>query len=155
MEPFLREYARMGTILHAAEAVGITRWTVDDWRKKYPEFEDKFRHAKDDITQKLEDTAISKAMAGDDTLLIFLLKGLRPDIYTERRHVRIESEQTLKVVFHVTAALKQQIPDHCPGCGTLLSFKETLAKHLIQLSEKLNTDSVKQHRSYDAETADA
>jgi hypothetical protein len=144
-DTFLREYKRLGTILLACKSAGVARCRVYEWQKKYPDFAERMNQVKNETVEKLEDIVMRKAMSGEDGPLYFLLKSLRPEVYTERRHIRIESEQTVKVIVEITTALKQILPDKCPGCNTLLGFKEKLAKHLIELSRRMGEESVELH----------
>ena len=67
---------------------GIDRGTHYDWLKD-PEYKAQFEAAKLQAADMLEDEAIKRAtIGGSDTLLIFLLKGARPQKY--RDNVRQE-----------------------------------------------------------------
>ena len=99
---FLVKYLEVATIFHAAAAVGITRKTHYDWLDHDPEYATAFADARECATDVLEKEARRRAVDGvdepvyqgrrlvghirkySDTLLIFLMKGARPDIYRER-----------------------------------------------------------------------
>ncbi len=102
-ERFLGAYIVMGTIHHAAKKVGIGRRTHYFWIETDPAYAEAFKEAQEDATEQLEREARRRAVEGtikpvfyegkqvntrvreySDTLLIFLLKGLRPDRYRER-----------------------------------------------------------------------
>jgi hypothetical protein len=91
---------------------GIDRGTHYDWLQKDPEYRAQFEAATDQAAQALEDEAVRRAYEGverpvtvagkrelvreySDTLLIFLLKGLRPAKYRERYDVVVEAGDSL------------------------------------------------------------
>lgn len=98
---FLAAYARSGNISVAAEAAGIDRSTHYRWLDD-PVYAEVFEHAKEAAADYLEKVAWERATQGirkpvyqggklvgyttdtSDTLLIFLLKGLRPEKYVEK-----------------------------------------------------------------------
>jgi hypothetical protein len=80
--------------------VGIDRGTHYDWLKADPEYKAEFEKIQDQAVQSLEDEAVRRAYHGvekpvtvagkrevireySDTLLIFLLKGARPNKYRD------------------------------------------------------------------------
>lgn len=99
---FLTSFAEMGTITHAAKATGIDRQTHYNWLESDPEYAERFKEADEQATDNLEREARRRAVAGveepvfyqgdivghirkmSDTLLIFLLKGAKPEKYRER-----------------------------------------------------------------------
>jgi hypothetical protein len=88
---------------------GIDRGTHYDWLRKDREYRAQFEAATDQAAQALEDEAVRRAYEGverpvyqmgkqvgvireySDTLLIFLLKGLRPAKYRERYDVVVDA----------------------------------------------------------------
>lgn len=115
---FLLAYAQLGTITHAARAAQIARRTHYDWLEevdeegKPTEQAERYRAALDDAHQQgcenLEREAIRRAVDGvdepvyqkgervgtirkySDVLLIFMLKGAKPEKYRERFEVKTE-----------------------------------------------------------------
>ena len=86
---FLRAYAKVCQITKAAELAGIDRGTHYDWLKD-PEYKAQFEAAHLQAADTLQEEAIRRAtIGGSDTLLIFLLKGMRPDKYRENRTTRV------------------------------------------------------------------
>jgi hypothetical protein len=99
---FLTAYATLGNITSAAKAAKIGRQTHYDWCDADPEYVQAFHHAKEAFGDMLEAEALRRATKGvehtiyqggravgkkkeySDTLLIFLMKGERPDKYKER-----------------------------------------------------------------------
>lgn len=99
---FLAAYASTGTIVHSAKAVGITPARHYEWLEE-EDYKRRFHEAREEAIETLEAEARRRAYEGveepvgwykgnpggyakrySDTLLIFLLKGLRPEVYRER-----------------------------------------------------------------------
>lgn len=69
----------------AADAVGVTRRTLYNWRDQNDNFRQQWDDAQEGITDTIERTAMQKAIQDKDTaLLIFLLKTRRRATYQER-----------------------------------------------------------------------
>lgn len=99
---FLEKLAELGNVTRAMKAAKIARRTLYDWRQADQEFAVAWERALDESAGVLEDEANRRALHGvdrpvyqggkkvgtireySDTLLIFLLKGLRPGKYRER-----------------------------------------------------------------------
>lgn len=93
--------AETGQVKKAAEAIGMSRFTVYKWRKQFPDFAEAWDDAAKASVYTLEDEATRRAVEGvaepiyykgmrvdtiarySDTLLIFLLKGLAPEKYRD------------------------------------------------------------------------
>lgn len=99
---FLAALSATCSVTRACEAAGLGRMTVYDWRKADPDFATAWDEAKRLGADVLEDEAVRRAHDGvdepifykgdcidtvrkySDTLLIFLLKGAKPDVYKDR-----------------------------------------------------------------------
>jgi hypothetical protein len=92
-ERFLQVLGEGATVAEACRAAGMSRSTAYDRRDR----DEQFRHAWADAveagTEALEAEARRRAMEGSDTLMIFLLKARRPEIYRERQEVRHTGQQ--------------------------------------------------------------
>jgi hypothetical protein len=77
-------------VAKAGKAVGVCRKTVYNWRDAHPAFKDAFDDVQDAITDDIEATAIQRALAGDTTLLIFLLKSRRREVYGDKVAVTVQ-----------------------------------------------------------------
>jgi len=126
-EAFLAAYAQTGVILTAAKATGISRETHYEWLKKDETYPERFEQAKEDSIDVLEQEAIFRATEGlrkykfhqgepildengnhyyeverSDTLLIFMLKGKRPEKYRDNFKgevdINLKSESTVRVL---------------------------------------------------------
>ena len=85
---FLAAYAKMGNVSGAAKAAKISRLDHYAWLKAEDhEYAELFAAAQEEAIDTLEQEAVRRAMIGSDVLLIFLLKGARPDKYRERREI--------------------------------------------------------------------
>lgn len=86
----LKAYVEFGTVTAACRAVGIGRTTWYYWRTHDKEFDIAVREAEEEVADDLEQEAIKRAKEGkSDTLMIFLLKGLRPERYKDRRELDV------------------------------------------------------------------
>lgn len=111
-QAFIEAYCQAGTITAAARVVGIHRSQHYDWLKKDAEYAGSFEQAEQSVADMLEREAIRRAVEGverpvyqggrlvgtvqdySDTLLIFLLKGHKPEKFKER--AQVASEVTVK-----------------------------------------------------------
>ena len=112
---FLAAYEAIQTVSGAARATTIGRRTHYDWLAHDDEYARRFAEADVVAIDKLEEEARRRALAGvnepvfyqgkivghvarkSDTLLIFLLKGKRPEIYTERHEHTGAHGQAIRV----------------------------------------------------------
>lgn len=119
---FLAAYARVGTVLHAAEMAKISREMHRLWLQNDPEYAAAFEEAKAMFAERLEREALRRAVEGveepiyqngqlvgtrlrhSDKLLELLLKGHLPSRYRERQDVHITSDP-------VTVRLQMLNPD--------------------------------------------
>lgn len=89
---FIAAFAELGIVGHAAKAAGVHRVTVYDWLEHDEQFAIEYRHAELAATESLEREAVRRAIAGSDTMLIFLLKARKPAMYRERYEVHHTGE---------------------------------------------------------------
>lgn len=98
---FLASFAETATITHAARAAEIDRVTHYKWLQADPDYAAAFHEAEAEAVERLEREALRRAVEGtqkpvyhngkvvgyvteySDTLLIFLLKGARPQKYRD------------------------------------------------------------------------
>ena len=104
---FLAAFRETGNVRLACEAAQVGRSTHYRYLEADPAYEEAFELAKEDAADILEAEAKRRAIEGveeatgwykgkpggyirrySDTLLIFLLKGLRPEVYREHIQVR-------------------------------------------------------------------
>jgi hypothetical protein len=82
----LRDTCNVRASCHAA---GISRQAAYDYRDKDKAFRKQWADAIEDGIEVLEAAARQRAMSISDTLLIFLLKAHRPEVYRDRYEVKI------------------------------------------------------------------
>lgn len=75
-------------VAEACKAVGIGRRTAYDERQRNEEFAVAWADVLEESTEDLEQVAVRRAKDGSDTLMIFLLKARRPEVYRERYEVK-------------------------------------------------------------------
>lgn len=93
---FLAALAVQGNVSAAAQAAKVGRRTVYDLRAADPAFAAAWDKALEEGADALEAEARRRAFAGSDTLLIFLLKGARPERYRENIKARVEHSGEIK-----------------------------------------------------------
>ncbi|MDP2377995.1 hypothetical protein [Reyranella sp.] len=69
----------------AAARAGIARNTVYQRRKADPDFALGWKNAMEMAADALRDTAIARAREGDNLMLMFLLRTLKPEIFGQAR----------------------------------------------------------------------
>lgn len=87
---FLEAFRQTGNVRLSAQGAGVDRTTVYRAAKADAEFAAAWREAEQDAIDTLEAVARQRALQTSDTLLIFLLKSLRPDRYRERIEMRVD-----------------------------------------------------------------
>ena len=84
---FIEALREHGVVSYSARIAGIDRAGAYKARKVDAEFALAWDDALEEGVEELERAAIARAKKKSDTLLIFLLKCRKPDIYGERREV--------------------------------------------------------------------
>ena len=75
----LQGWARDGlTDVEISDKVGISRSTLAEWKKKYPEIEKALSQGKEVADYAVESSLYKRALAGDVTACIFWLKNRKP-----------------------------------------------------------------------------
>jgi hypothetical protein len=83
-DKLLAKLAQGYSVTTACQAEGIGRTAYYAWINDDPDFKAQADAAIEAGTDKLEDVARQRAMKQSDTLLIFLLKGRRPEKFKDR-----------------------------------------------------------------------
>lgn len=112
---FLEHLKNTANVTLSARLVGVSRRTVYNHRAADPGFASAWDTAVDEAIDLLEAEARRRAVDGtdrpvyqggelvgyvrgySDTLLIFLLKGHRPEKYRERHHVNVDNNGPIEV----------------------------------------------------------
>lgn len=118
---FLAAYAECGNVTQAALIAKVSRRSHVDWMKD-PAYVEAFRAAEDQAADALEKEARRRAIEGvdepvfykgdecgtvrkySDTLLIFLLKGIRPEKYRENIRQEVVGEDGGPVQVELTTS---------------------------------------------------
>jgi len=87
---FLEIIRATGNVRLAASAAGIDRSTPYRRAQRDPAFARDWAAAEQDAIDVLEAEARSRALAGSDQLLMFLLRAHRPERYRETLDLRLE-----------------------------------------------------------------
>lgn len=111
---FLLAFEDEGTVFHAAKRAGIDRTTHYRWLNEDPEYRAAFADAEETVVEKLEREGMRRAREGtdkpvfhqgevvghireySDTLLIFLLKARRPNVYRDRIDVTVDVRREIE-----------------------------------------------------------
>ena len=118
---FLEALAAGLSVTGAAAEAGVHRATPYGWREADPDFAKAWDIARDAGTDRLEDEAWRRAYEGNerpvfqagalvgktrdysDLLLIFLLKGRRPDVYRDNAKLEVSGNVTLTALVEQAA----------------------------------------------------
>jgi hypothetical protein len=87
---FLQVFRSTCNVRLSADAAGIDRDTAYRRRQRDPAFAGLWAQAEQDGIDVLEAQARARALSQSDTLLIFLLKAHRPEVYRERVDIRVD-----------------------------------------------------------------
>jgi hypothetical protein len=120
-QPFLDYFAKIGTDVGAAEAVGISRYAVMDWKKNDPVFKAAYEKCNTEFTDRIKSIIHDKALDGDLGACIFLLRARLPHEYTERYRHEVEFPQIEKIIGAFSGILKQNVsPERWPTVAAQL-----------------------------------
>lgn len=117
--PFIEAFRKCGTVLHAAEAAGLSRRTIYRWLEKDPEFKAMYDEANTEVTDILENALFKRATEGvqvpvfhegeevghrmdySDTAAIFLLKARNPERFNEKMQIELagKKDAPVRVIF--------------------------------------------------------
>jgi hypothetical protein len=111
---FIETLEAQSTVLHAAKAAGISRWTAYRWRQEDLDFAARWDQALENAVDVVENTLYQKAVSGDTICMIFYLKAHRP-IYRDRLNIDIEQvrgeiEERLAQLRETPSLLPRVIP---------------------------------------------
>jgi len=97
---FLEALAEYGVVSYAADAANISRTHAYHVRKKNVAFRKAWDEALEKSVEKLEQEAHRRALNKSDTLLIFLLKSRKPEVYRERQETIVSGgDKPVKVEY--------------------------------------------------------
>ena len=107
---FFAHFCDSGNVRFSAKAAGVSRENVYQTAQRHPEFAHMWISAKEDAIEALEAEARKRATMGQsDTLLIFLLKSLRPDVYRENVHIEVNARREAKRLAHEQGLSEEEV----------------------------------------------
>ncbi len=127
--PFLEALAQTGSVSRAAKAAAVHRSTAYDARHAEPEFAALWAEAEEISVQEMEAEGRRRAVEGtlkpvfqggkqvgevreySDTLLIFLLKARRPDVYRDNAKVVVAGDPANPVKHEHTVDVNGRISE--------------------------------------------
>jgi hypothetical protein len=102
---FLELYKASGNVTLSARGCGINRNSVYYRRDQHPQFAEIMDAAHIEAVEGLEATAWQRAKTQSDTLLIFLLKALKPEMYRENIKITIEGGVSVETINQAILAM--------------------------------------------------
>lgn len=87
----LKAFAIGGHVGNACKAAGVKYSAWYRWIDEDPDFARALEQAKDMLADEIEGVAITRAKEGSDTLLLALLKALKPEKYREKQTITLVS----------------------------------------------------------------
>lgn len=106
---FLAAYSAAGSISEAAKVAGCSRETHYRWMREDPTYPARFQTAFEESADSLEDEAHRRAHIGSDTLLIFLLKGKKPERFREQWKGEISGPNSGPIPIDLTKLTDEQL----------------------------------------------
>jgi hypothetical protein len=99
---FIEAYSQGGTVKQAAAKAGISEVTVFKAIRKDPEFAAQYKQARETNTDAMERLAEQLALSSDNarpTMLIFMLKARRPNVYRDNATITHEAGDSFAAAF--------------------------------------------------------
>ena len=93
----LEGWARDGlTDDQIAHNLGVSRSTLAEWKKRFPDLSDALKKGKDVVDYEVENALLERAKGGDTTAQIFWLKNRRPGKWRDKPEVPGDSDALKK-----------------------------------------------------------
>lgn len=93
----LEGWARDGlTDDQIAHNLGVSRSTLAEWKKRFPDLSDALKKGKDVVDYEVENALLERAKSGDTTAQIFWLKNRRPGKWRDKPEVPGDSDALKK-----------------------------------------------------------
>ena len=112
-DAFLASLRQSANVRLSCEKAGIARSVAYARRDNDTDFAAAWAAALHDAVDRLEQVAWQRAQKSSDTLLIFLLKAHRPDLYRDK--LEVTQRGTLEIIEEIIDAPSAQ--DHPPALG--------------------------------------
>lgn len=75
-----------------AENMGVSRSTLNEWKKKYPDISDTLKRGKEVVDIEVENALYRAALDGNTTAIIFWLKNRQPQKWRDKQQVEMSGE---------------------------------------------------------------
>ena len=86
-------WARDGLIdEQIANNMGISRSTLNEWKKKYSDISDALKRGKEVVDIEVENALYKAAIEGNITAIIFWLKNRKPEKWRDKQQVEMSGE---------------------------------------------------------------
>jgi hypothetical protein len=93
----LEGWARDGlTDDQIAHNLGVSRSTLAEWKKRFPDLSDALKKGKDVVDYEVENALLERAKGGDTTAQIFWLKNRRPGKWRDKPEAPGDSDALKK-----------------------------------------------------------
>lgn len=89
MKRVLVEYVKCGVIGTACDYAGVRRKTHTEWMHKYDVYRERFEELKEKFVDGIEVVGMEKARNGSDSMIQFMLKAHRREIYGDKSQVEL------------------------------------------------------------------
>ena len=95
----LEGWARDGlTDDQIAHNLGVSRSTLAEWKKRFPDLSDALKKGKDVVDYEVENALLERAKGGDTTAQIFWLKNRRPGKWRDKPEAPGDSDALKKAL---------------------------------------------------------
>ncbi len=111
----LEAFVYCGTVTAACGILGFTASCWESWQAKDEDFRLAADNAMKAVSDNLEQEAIARAYDGSDILLMFLLKGYKPEKFLERSETNINVNSDVIRKFFERAATQPLGPPAITG----------------------------------------
>lgn len=78
-----------------AKNIGISRSTLNDWKKKYPDISDSLKKGKEVVDYEVENALLKNALNGDTTAQIFWLKNRKSNVWRNKNETSQKQQNRL------------------------------------------------------------
>lgn len=90
-QKFLKMYQENDCLLiRTCRDFGTTKVTVNEWRRQYPEFDEKMRESQMLLNEGIEGSLVRKAKEGEVVPMIFYLKNNWREKYADKQYMEVE-----------------------------------------------------------------
>lgn len=101
MTRVLNEYAKCGVIGTACDRAGIARSQHTKWLENFPKYKELYEIMRERFVDGLEVVAMERAKEKSDSLMMFMLKAHRKDVYGDQSKIdlNMQGNQPITLMF--------------------------------------------------------